>query len=77
MSWTKTNVHPGKILSTSQEVEVEVLDAEKRPVSATADAHEVRDVHSVSMRLTTTTEYTLLFDPDHSLEERILQEQFL
>jgi NAD+ kinase len=67
----------GAILPGLARVEVEVLDAEKRPVSATADAHEVRDVHSVSMRLTTTTEYTLLFDPDHSLEERILQEQFL
>ena len=35
MSWTKKNVHPGKILSTSQEVEVMVLelDKEKRRVS--------------------------------------------
>jgi len=35
MSWTKKNVHPGKIVSTSQEVEVMVLDAdpERRRVS--------------------------------------------
>ncbi len=35
MSWTKKNVHPGKIVSTSQEVEVEVLDfdLEKRRIS--------------------------------------------
>ena len=35
MSWTKKNVHPGKIVSTSQEVEVEVLDvdSEKRRIS--------------------------------------------
>jgi len=35
MSWTKKNVHPGKIVSTSQEVEVLVLevDAEKRRIS--------------------------------------------
>ena len=35
MSWTKKNVHPGKILSTSQEVEVQVLevDAAKRRIS--------------------------------------------
>ena len=35
MSWTKKNVHPGKIVSTSQEVEVEVLDVdeEKRRIS--------------------------------------------
>ncbi|WP_366523881.1 30S ribosomal protein S1 [uncultured Algimonas sp.] len=35
MSWTKKNVHPGKIVSTSQEVEVEILDVdeEKRRIS--------------------------------------------
>jgi small subunit ribosomal protein S1 len=35
MSWTKKNVHPGKIVSTSQEVEVIILevDAEKRRIS--------------------------------------------
>lgn len=35
MSWTKKNVHPGKIVSTSQEVDVEVLDvdSEKRRIS--------------------------------------------
>jgi len=35
MSWTKKNVHPGKILSTSQEVDVEVLDvdSDKRRIS--------------------------------------------
>ena len=35
MSWTKKNVHPGKIVSTSQEVEVMVLevDSEKRRIS--------------------------------------------
>lgn len=35
MSWTRKNVHPGKIVSTSQEVEVKVLevDADKRRIS--------------------------------------------
>jgi small subunit ribosomal protein S1 len=35
MSWTKKNIHPGKIISTSQEVEVQVLevDPEKRRIS--------------------------------------------
>jgi len=67
----------GAILPGQARVEVEVMTPDKRPVSATADAFEVRDVQSVSMHLATDTEYTLLFDPDHSLEERILQEQFL
>lgn len=67
----------GAILPGQARVEVEVLNPHKRPVSATADAFEVRDVQCVSMHLAIDTEYTLLFDPDHSLEERILQEQFL
>lgn len=67
----------GAILPGPARVEVEVLNPHKRPVSATADAFEVRDVQRVSMHLAVDTEYTLLFDPDHSLEERILQEQFL
>ncbi len=35
MSWTKKNVHPGKIVSTSQQVEVQILevDAQKRRIS--------------------------------------------
>ncbi len=35
MSWTKKNIHPGKIISTSQEVEVQVLDVDpdKRRIS--------------------------------------------
>ena len=35
MSWTKKNIHPGKIISTSQEIEVQVLevDPEKRRIS--------------------------------------------
>jgi len=35
MSWTRKNIHPGKIVSTSQEVEVKVLevDADKRRIS--------------------------------------------
>ncbi len=67
----------GAILPAQARVEVEVLNPDKRPASATADAFEVRDVQHVSMHLASNTEYTLLFDPDHSLEERILQEQFL
>ncbi len=67
----------GAILPAQAQVAVEVLDPAKRPVSATADAFEVRNVQHVDMHLDTDTHYTLLFDADHSLEERILQEQFL
>jgi NAD+ kinase len=58
-------------------VRFEVIDPYKRSVSATADAHEVRNVIRVDAFQDEKTELKLLFDPDHSLEERILNEQFL
>ncbi|NND44577.1 MAG: NAD kinase [Xanthomonadales bacterium] len=67
----------GAILPGSATVTFEVLDPYKRSVSATADAHEVRNVVSVEVHLDKTTALKLMFDPDHSLEERILNEQFL
>ncbi len=67
----------GAILPASVKVRIEVLDSDKRSVSATADAHEVRNVISVDAYEDKETELKLLFDPDHSLEERILNEQFL
>lgn len=66
----------GAILPSSTEVKFEILDHYKRPVSATADATEVRDVVEVSIRESSEHTVTLLFDPEHSLEERILNEQF-
>ena len=66
----------GAILPSSARVRFEVLDAYKRSVSATADAHEVRNVLSVDAFQDNQTELNMLFDPDHSLEERILNEQF-
>jgi hypothetical protein len=44
----------------------------KRPVSVTADSHEVRDVVEVTIRESSERTVTLLFDPEHNLEERIL-----
>jgi NAD+ kinase len=46
-------------------------------VSATADAHEVRNVISVDVFEEKNITLKLMFDPDHSLEQRILDEQFL
>ena len=67
----------GAILPGSARISFEVLDYNKRSVSATADAEEVRDVMSVDVFENKTTALKLMFDPDHSLEERILNEQFL
>lgn len=67
----------GAVLPSSVRVRFEVLDCYKRPVSATADAHEVRNVISVDVFEEKSVTLKLMFDPDHSLEQRILDEQFL
>ncbi len=66
----------GAILPSSARVSFEILDHYKRSVSATADAHEVRNVTRVDAFEDKQIEFNLLFDPAHSLEERILNEQF-
>ena len=66
----------GAILPSTTRVTFEILDPYKRSVSATADAHEVRNVLRVEAFQDNNTELSLLFDPAHSLEERILNEQF-
>jgi NAD+ kinase len=67
----------GALLKADTEVRFCVLDPYKRPVSATADSHEVRDVVEVTIRESRDRTVTLLFDPEHNLEERILSEQFV
>jgi NAD+ kinase len=67
----------GAILPGNVRVRFEVLDYYKRPVSATADAQEVRNVISVEVFEEKDIRLKLMFDPDHSLEDRILDEQFL
>lgn len=67
----------GAILKADTEVRFRILDPYKRPVSATADSHEVRDVVEVTIRESRDHTVTMLFDPEHNLEERILSEQFM
>jgi len=67
----------GALLKADTEVRFRILDPYKRPVSATADSHEVRDVVEVTIRESRDRTVTLLFDPEHNLEERILSEQFV
>ena len=67
----------GALLKADTEVRFRVVDPYKRPVSATADSHEVRDVTEVVIRESRDRTVTLLFDPEHNLEERILSEQFV
>jgi len=67
----------GALLPHHLRVKIDVLSPEKRPVSATADSTEIRDIQSVEIRQSDANGCTLLFDPDHNLEERILKEQFV
>ncbi len=66
----------GALLPSSAHVLFEVLEADKRPVAAVADAFEVRDVVSVSVCEDRSLQWTVLFDPDTALSERIITEQF-
>lgn len=66
----------GAVLPNTSTVVFDVHQPEHRPLSATADFTEVRDVVSVSVTHSNTGMLDLLFDPDHTLEDRILREQF-
>jgi NAD+ kinase len=66
----------GALLSHKDKVTFEVLESEKRPVSAVADNVEVRDVIQVDVVEDRSISLTLLFDAGRSFEERVLAEQF-
>jgi NAD+ kinase len=66
----------GAILPQRAEVTFAIHEPDKRPVSATADFNEIRDVHEVVVTQDDSVSLTLLFDPEHHLDERILREQF-
>ena len=66
----------GALLKAHAKVEFEVLDPKRRPVSATADSQEIRDIRHVSIAQDMNTSLTLLFDAQQGLDEKILQEQF-
>jgi NAD+ kinase len=66
----------GALLPDRARVSVEVLEPEKRPVAAVADHDEVRSVQSVEISMDHSISMHMLFDPGHSLDERILSEQF-
>jgi NAD+ kinase len=66
----------GALLPDSACVTIEALEAEKRPVAAVADHDEVRDIRTVDVDMDRSITMNMLFDPGHSLDERILREQF-
>jgi len=66
----------GALLPKSAVVQFDVLEPEKRPVMADADAQSVRNVVRVVIRSDPGVQHRLLFDPGHGLEERLIREQF-
>ena len=66
----------GALIPDDLNVSFRVLDPVKRPVSAVADQLEVRDVATVEVCVDRSQALTLLFDPEHALDERIAMEQF-
>jgi NAD+ kinase len=66
----------GALLPNTAIVVIEVLESDKRPVAAVADHDEARDVSRVEIISDKSISMRMLFDPGHSLEERILSEQF-
>lgn len=67
----------GAILPDRSRITFRVLEQEKRPVAAVADQIEIRDIAEVRLSHAPDRHLTLLFDPGHSLDERIVAEQFL
>jgi NAD+ kinase len=66
----------GALLQNKAHITINVLEAEKRPVSAVADHFETRDVVKVEIEKARATELYMMFDHDHSFDERVLAEQF-
>lgn len=67
----------GAILPEKTRISIRVLEADKRPVSAVADQREIREVAQVSVEIDHRRDLTLLFDPEHALDDRITMEQFI
>ncbi len=65
----------GALLRHDAQVDIEILTPQLRPVSASADNQEVRDIARVSIHEDRSQRLTLPFDPGHALDERILREQ--
>lgn len=67
----------GALLPETSRITFDVIEPDLRAVSATADFTEIRDVTRVTVEQAADVAVTLLFDPEHDLEERITKEQFL
>jgi NAD+ kinase len=66
----------GALIASTARIGIKIQEPEKRPVSAVADNVEFRSVVEVEISQAGDIDLTMLFDPGHDLDERILSEQF-
>ncbi len=67
----------GALLPMAAHVRFDVLEPEKRPVAASADSKDAREILSVDIFSAPDHKHRILFDPGHGLEERLISEQFV
>lgn len=68
---------PGAILSDDSVIELKIQKNETRPVYAAIDSYAISHVVKIKIFKELNNHYTLLFDPSHHLDQRIIQEQFI
>ncbi len=66
----------GALISDKSTIKLEIIEFNKRPVSAVADSQEIRNIRSVEIFLDFSIQKQLLFDKDNNLQERVFKEQF-
>lgn len=67
----------GALLPHRAHIQIQVMEPDKRPVSAVADLTEIRDVETVDVWQNHDVSVSLLFDPEKNLSERMIKEQFM
>ena len=77
INFIKVIFNSERIFVFTVKIKFKILDHYQRPISATADSREVRDVVDVEVYQEKNILFEILFDQNHSLEERIIREQFL
>ena len=65
----------GKIVNNKSKIIVKNLDTKKRPISAVADNHEIRNVKGLSISLNLKIEFNLLYNKNYSLQKKISLEK--
>ena len=66
----------GALINSKSKVTFIILDEKKRLVNVSADFKEIKDIKKVEIREDRSIKLSLLFDPDHNFEKKVLKEQF-